>query len=101
MLLAALDAMDAEGVALTSHIKLILDGREEQGSPGLADMVLAHRERLAADYLLVIDGPQDPDNQANIVYGCRGIATAAITTFGPQRPQHSGHYGNVAPNPAL
>ena len=31
----------------------------------------------------------------------RRIRTATLTVFGPRVPQHSGHYGNYAPNPAL
>jgi acetylornithine deacetylase/succinyl-diaminopimelate desuccinylase-like protein len=34
-------------------------------------------------------------------FGVRGDVNMEITTFGPKRPLHSGHYGNWAPNPAL
>lgn len=33
--------------------------------------------------------------------GARGIAGVTLTVYGPKLPQHSGHYGNYAPNPAL
>ncbi|MBT8184132.1 MAG: M20/M25/M40 family metallo-hydrolase, partial [Eudoraea sp.] len=36
-----------------------------------------------------------------IVYGCRGITTLTLTTYGPAKPQHSGHYGNYVPNPGF
>jgi len=36
-----------------------------------------------------------------VVYGCRGITTLSLTTHGPIKPQHSGHYGNYAPNPGF
>ncbi len=36
-----------------------------------------------------------------LVYGCRGIASLTLTTYGPITPQHSGHYGNYAPNPGF
>ena len=34
-------------------------------------------------------------------FGARGIATITLTTYGPVVSQHSGHFGNYAPNPAL
>ena len=36
-----------------------------------------------------------------MVYGCRGITGLTLTTYGPVKPQHSGHYGNYAPNPGF
>jgi acetylornithine deacetylase/succinyl-diaminopimelate desuccinylase-like protein len=35
------------------------------------------------------------------VFGVRGITDVVITTYGPTRALHSGHYGNWAPNPAV
>ncbi|MDQ3534087.1 MAG: M20/M25/M40 family metallo-hydrolase, partial [Bacteroidota bacterium] len=34
-------------------------------------------------------------------FGARGISTIELTTYGPVTSQHSGHYGNYAPNPAF
>ena len=39
--------------------------------------------------------------QPTLVFGNRGIATLTLTTYGPITAQHSGHYGNYVPNPAL
>src|SRR5262249_41126312 len=36
-----------------------------------------------------------------VVYGARGDMNVSLTVYGPNRPLHSGHYGNWAPNPAL
>ena len=36
-----------------------------------------------------------------MTFGARGIATIQLTTYGPIVPQHSGHFGNYVPNPAL
>ena len=30
----------------------------------------------------------------------RGVMGVGLTLYGPNRPLHSGHYGNWAPNPA-
>ena len=36
-----------------------------------------------------------------LVFGNRGIASITLKVYGPKTSQHSGHYGNFIPNPAL
>jgi len=100
MLLAALDAMHEAGLESPFNLKVVLDFEEEMGSPHLPAAVGRHRDRLSADWLWILDGPRHPSNRPTVVFGARGIATMTLTVFGPARPQHSGHYGNWAPNPA-
>lgn len=99
MFLNALDLLKKKGTPLPYNIKVILDGQEERGSKPLPEAVANYRELLEADYLLIADGPVHYSGQPTLVYGCRGITTLSLTTFGPALPQHSGHYGNYAPNP--
>jgi acetylornithine deacetylase/succinyl-diaminopimelate desuccinylase-like protein len=99
--LTALDAMDDGGVTPDFNMKVIVDTEEEMGSPNLPAAVERYRERLAADMLVIFDGPPHVSNRPTLKFGARGIARATLTTFGPRTPQHSGHYGNYAPNPAL
>lgn len=101
MFLAAMDAIRESGVKPNYNIKVIMDCEEELGSPNLPAAVEVHREALAADMLVILDGPMHPSNRPTLVFGARGIATMRITTYGPRVPQHSGHYGNYAPNPAV
>jgi acetylornithine deacetylase/succinyl-diaminopimelate desuccinylase-like protein len=51
--------------------------------------------------LVILDGPPHVSNKPTLKFGARGIATFTLTAYGPRVPQHSGHYGNFAPNPAL
>jgi len=101
MLLTALDILQKEKQPLAATIKVVLDGEEEIGSPNLASAVARYKARFSADRMLIMDGPRHLSNQPTLAYGCRGIATLTLTTYGPRLPQHSGHYGNYAPNPAL
>jgi len=100
-LLAALDALKASGIAPSSNIKVILDGEEEAGSPSLVPAIERYRDKLAADLLLIFDGPLHQSDRPTVVFGARGIITIDLTVFGPKAPLHSGHYGNWAPNPAM
>lgn len=98
-LLAALDALELAGIAPSVNVKLILDGEEEYGSPTLAGVLAAHGDKLAADVLLFCDGPMHQSRRRQLVFGVRGSTTVELTTYGPNRPLHSGHYGGWAPNP--
>lgn len=99
--LLAIDALDRAGVAPAFNIKVFIDTEEELGSPHIAEIVAQNRALLAADFLLVFDGPPHASNEPTVMFGARGIATMTLTTWGPKTPQHSGHYGNFLPNPAL
>lgn len=101
MFLAAIDAMKAIGKAPNYNLKVILDFEEELGSPQLPQAVLENRDRLAADYLVIFDGPLHRLNKPTLTFGARGIFTVELTTYGPIVPQHSGHFGNYVPNPAF
>ena len=101
MFLNALDHLKKINKNPAFNIKLILDFEEEQSSPGLPEAVKNFKEELVADLLLILDGPMHSSGLPTLVFGNRGIATLTLTTFGPLTSQHSGHYGNYLPNPAL
>ncbi len=101
MFLAALDAARAEGITPNYNIKIIMDFEEEMGSPRLPAAVTANQDLLESDMLIIFDGPRHITNRPTLTFGARGIATIQLTTYGPIVPQHSGHFGNYAPNPAF
>ncbi len=97
----AVELLDKLDAAPPYNLKVIVDTEEELGSPNLAAAIRAHRELLAADLLLIFDGPPHASNQPTVTFGARGIMTATLVAYGPRLAQHSGHYGNFAPNPAF
>ena len=99
--LIAVDLLSEVKPDLGYNLKVLVDTEEELGSPNLADAVRAHSDLLAADMLLIFDGPPHASNRPTVSLGARGIATITLTTYGPKVAQHSGHYGNFMPNPAL
>ena len=101
MFLAAMDALNALGKNPNYNLKVILDFEEELGSPQLPQAVIDNRALLAADYLVIFDGPMHRLNKPTLSFGARGIFTVELTTYGPIVPQHSGHFGNYVPNPAF
>jgi acetylornithine deacetylase/succinyl-diaminopimelate desuccinylase-like protein len=101
MFLTALRVLDIYKTPPAFNIKLILDFEEEKSSPGLPEAVANYQTDLMADMLLILDGPMHFTGKPTLVFGNRGISSITLKTFGPKTPQHSGHYGNYIPNPAL
>lgn len=99
-MLAAIDALRAADIPLSANLKFFLEGEEEAGSPNLARTLEAHRSLLQSDLWVFGDGPIDPRGVARLTLGVRGITGFRLTVYGPASSLHSGHYGNVAPNPA-
>jgi len=89
------------GFEASYNLKVIIDTEEELGSPNLATAVQDHRDLLAADFLLIFDGPPHASNRPTVTFGARGIASLTLVAYGPRVAQHSGHYGNFVPNPVF
>lgn len=101
MFLNAIDLLKENNQTIPFNVKIILDSEEEKSSKPLPNAVKKYRNLLMADYLIINDGPLHVSGNPTLIFGCRGITTINITTYGPIKPQHSGHYGNYAPNPGF
>ena len=101
MFLTAIDMIHDQKEEPNFNMKVIMDFEEELGSPNLPRAVREYSGALAADMLIIFDGPSHITNKPTLTFGARGISEITLTVFGPNYPQHSGHYGNWAPNPAV
>ncbi len=101
MFLTALDMMNDRNETADFNIKVIMDFEEELGSPNLPQAVKENATSLKSDMLVIFDGPRHLRNEPTLTFGARGIIDVTIKVFGPYFPQHSGHYGNYIPNPAV
>jgi len=81
------------------NVKVILEGEEEIGSPNLIPFIEAHKDELAADYVIISDTAQLAENVPAITYGLKGIVGCEIRLTGPKRDLHSGSFGGAVPNP--
>ena len=82
------------------NVKFIFEGEEESSSPNLAQFVREHRDLLAADVVYESDGPIHESGRQTVSLGVRGILYVELEARGPKRDYHSGHGGNLLPNPA-
>lgn len=97
-MLAALDALHAAGRKPSVNLKFFFEGEEEAGSPHIVGILHKYQDLLAADMLLLGDGPVYQNGEQQLLFGVRGDADMELTLFGATRALHSGHYGNWAPN---
>jgi acetylornithine deacetylase/succinyl-diaminopimelate desuccinylase-like protein len=98
--LFGLRALLAEGGHLPVHLKLLVEGEEETGSAGFADLLDEHADRLGADLVVVSDTMTWSAERPAVVARNRGMMKAQLELFGPERDIHAGAVSGVAPNPA-
>ena len=96
--LKAVESVLAVSQKLPVNIKFLFEGEEELGSRRTGDFVQAHKALLAADALIICDGPFSP-RQPLIGTAVRGAVMAEVRLKGPPHDLHSGRYGGAVKNP--
>ncbi|MET7638345.1 M20/M25/M40 family metallo-hydrolase [Streptomyces sp. NPDC005438] len=82
------------------HLKVLVEGEEEAGSPNFADLVRERADRLSCDVVVVSDtGMWGPDTPT-VCTGMRGLVECQVDLWGPDQDIHSGSFGGAVPNPA-
>ncbi|MCY3781888.1 MAG: M20/M25/M40 family metallo-hydrolase [Chloroflexi bacterium] len=97
--LKAIDAILSACGKLPINVKLFFEGEEELGSKNTGPFISANRDLLAADALIICDGPFSP-GQPVIGNALRGAITGKVRVQGPPQDLHSGRYGGAVKNPA-
>ena len=100
--LSALEAVLAErGGRLGFNMKMIIETGEESGSKGLGEIVLAHKDELAADVLLASDGPRSAAAVPTLSTGTRGSFNFDLRLNLRPGGVHSGNWGGMTTDPAI
>ncbi|WP_327234588.1 dipeptidase [Streptomyces sp. NBC_01317] len=82
------------------HLKLLVEGEEESGSPHFRALAEDRAARLAADVVIVSDTGMWAEDTPTVCTGMRGLADCEIELYGPDQDIHSGSFGGAVPNPA-
>ncbi|MBC9711159.1 dipeptidase [Streptomyces sp. TRM66268-LWL] len=82
------------------HLKLLIEGEEESGSPHFRTLIEQHRRRLAADAVIVSDTGMWSETTPTVCTGMRGLVECELSLCGPDQDIHSGSFGGAVPNPA-
>ena len=99
---AAQAVAEENGGAPRANMKFVIETGEEQGSPGLQDILEQHREAFAADVFIGLDGPRMAFDRMDMTLGCRGgYRFDLIVDLGRSGGLHSGHWGGVLPDAGI
>lgn len=82
------------------HLKVLVEGEEEMGSPHFPALLRANRDRLRCDVVVVSDTPMYAEEVPSVGTGMRGLVYFEIDLHGPDVELHSGSFGGAVPNPA-
>lgn len=93
--LTALRAIDGD---LPVHLKVVVEGSEEQGTGGLEDFVVRDPDLLRADAILVCDTGNAAVGRPAITVSLRGMVNVVVTVETLASGLHSGMYGGAAPD---
>ncbi len=96
----ALEALLKVHGRLPVNVVLVAEGEEEVGSPNLVPFVEKHRERLAADTVIISDSAMFAPGQPSLLFSLRGLAYLEVHVSAAKGDLHSGAYGGAVPNPA-
>jgi acetylornithine deacetylase/succinyl-diaminopimelate desuccinylase-like protein len=97
--LFALESLLKVNGELPCNVIVLLEGEEEVGSPNMPQFVRENADKLAADLVIISDGPVDVSGQARLEFGVRGVITFELRARGANQDVHSGNWGGVVPNP--
>ncbi len=85
--------------SLPCNVKFMIEGEEEAGSNNLEPWVVANKEKLSCDIVLVSDTGMIANDVPTITTGIRGMSYVEVELVGPNRDLHSGMYGGAVANP--
>jgi acetylornithine deacetylase/succinyl-diaminopimelate desuccinylase-like protein len=86
--------------SLPLNVKLLIEGEEELGSPGINRWIERRGARKSAcDFAWVSDGQLFTPGLPQITTGLRGLIYTEVEVTGASHDLHSGQHGGAAPNP--
>jgi len=98
--LAALTALRNSMGELPCHVKFVIEGEEELGSPNIAGFIEKHRSLLSADACVWEFGGVNHLGSPTQVLGMRGICYVELAVRTALHDAHSGLGGSIFPNAA-
>lgn len=99
--LAAVRAWLRTAGELPCNVKVLVEGEEEIGSPGLAGFLDTHADALRSDVLLLADAGNWSVGVPGLTYSLRGLAGVDVGVRALDGPVHSGMAGGAVPDPVL
>ena len=83
---------------LPANVKVLIEGEEEIGSPGLEPFLARNRKLLAADVAVLADTGNFEVGHPALTYMLRGICQVDVEVRCLRQPVHSGFFGGPVPD---
>ncbi len=96
--LEAVRGLLASDGRLPMNVKFLIEGEEEIGSPHMEAFLLAERERLDTDVIVVSDTGMWAPDVPSICVGMRGLVAFDVSLRTAANDLHSGSFGGAVPN---
>ena len=77
---------------------VFVEGEEESGSPSLGALLAAHRDKLAADVIVIADSDNWTPEVPALTVSLRGLADCVVEVQTLDHGLHSGLWGGVVPD---
>jgi acetylornithine deacetylase/succinyl-diaminopimelate desuccinylase-like protein len=95
---AAIEAWLQTSGRLPLNVKVLIEGEEEIGSPGLDAFLARHGRGLAADVAVLADTGNFDVGHPALTYQLRGICQVDLEVRCLEHPVHSGFWGGPVPD---
>ena len=79
-------------------VTVFVEGEEESGSPSLGRLLAAHRDKLAADVIVIADSDNWTPDVPALTVSLRGLADCVVEVETLHHGLHSGMWGGVVPD---
>ena len=79
-------------------VTVFVEGEEESGSPSLGRLLDAHRDKLAADVIVLADSGNWSTDVPALTVSLRGLADCVVEVATLDHGLHSGMWGGVVPD---
>src|ERR1700720_547523 len=93
-----LAAFRAHGGKPPVGVTVFVEGEEESGSPSLGRLLDAHRDKLAADVIVLADSGNWSTDVPALTVSLRGLADCVVEVATLDHGLHSGLWGGVVPD---
>lgn len=94
----AVEALLQAGGGSPLHLKFLIEGEEEVGSPNLRPLVEQHRELLRADLVVSADGAMWRASEPSLTLAGKGLVGLEVDIRTAVTDLHSGRHGGGVPN---